>query len=262
MSTEGGQTQRMRAKSGQDKARFTRLESENQRLRDRVEELERDVAHLQDFAAMTAHEVLKPLVMNEACATAIRERIERRLDPASRQELDSIIHISTGARMMVEALLLEARDRRATLPSEPIDLTRVVRDCLAVLSPDIEAREASIEVDPLPVVRGNGALLGGVFGNLLANAVKYGPERGSRIRVTAARSEANWVFSVEGTGSAIPELERQSMFDSSRRRTAARSRGNGLGLAVVRRIVERHGGEVGVTSSDGSSNRFFFTLPD
>jgi len=85
---------------------------------------------------------------------------------------------------------------------------------------------------------------------------------GAEIKVSAARSEAGWTFSVESPGPAIDERDRQRIFEPWQRGWGERrSRGVGLGLAIVRQVVERHGGQVGVTSPEPSANRFFFTLP-
>jgi signal transduction histidine kinase len=238
------------------------IKDDVQRLGDRVEQLERENAQLRDFAAIAAHEVLKPLVVTEACAVAIKERTGHGLDLASRQELESIVQISSRVRLLVEALLIDARDSSMALRLQEVDLTRVVKDCLALLARDIEARDAKVAFDELPVVRGNAALLGGVVGNLLSNALKYSHGQGGEIQVSAVRSDASWVFAVESPGPEIPEAERSSIFEPFQRGSAGRHiRGTGLGLSVVRQIVERHGGEVGVTATSGSRNRFFFTLP-
>ena len=96
---------------------------------------------------------------------------------------------------------------------------------------------------------GDAALLTGVFGNLLSNALQYGPRSGGEIHVSAERSEAGWTFSVDSPGPAIPERDRQRIFEPWQRGWGERrSRGVGLGLAIVRQVVERHGGQVGVTS--------------
>jgi signal transduction histidine kinase len=235
---------------------------EAERLRTRVSELEREKAQLEQFAAMAAHELLKPLVMTEASATAIRERTEHGLDIASRRDLESVIRIAARMRLLVEALLADTREEDGRLLLQRVDLDEVMRECLATLATDIEAHAASVEVDPLPVVRGNAALLGGVFGNLISNALKYAPAGGGQIQVTAVHSDACWVIAVESPGPAIPESERQSIFEPRKRGSnSLRVRGTGMGLAMVRQIVERHGGQVGVTPVGDAANRFFFTLP-
>ena len=237
------------------------VQRERDALREQRLALERERTSLEEFAAMAAHEVLKPLVLTESCATAIGERAGDRLDPESRRDLETLLRVSSRMRIMVEGLLLDARDQDEPLRRQRVDLTTLVNDCVEMQSAEIRARHAHVDVDPLPVVRGNAALLQGVFGNLLSNALSHGLV-GGHIRVTATRESAGWVFGVESPGPPIPESERQRIFEPWQRgRNARGSRGAGLGLAIVRRIVERHGGEVGVTSPTGRGNRIFFTLP-
>jgi two-component system, chemotaxis family, sensor kinase Cph1 len=245
------------------------VDRENRRLAARVEELERERAEqerehreLKDFVAMAAHELLNPLVMTEAYAMIIAERAGYGLELESRHDLSTLATLSARARLTVEALLTDARDSDLPLTREHVDLSEVIADCLEALQPEIRAREARVAVDPMPVVEGNPALLAGVFGNLLSNALKYGPRDGGDIHVSVARSEAGWTFAVQGPGPAIPAFERERIFEPWQRgHEERRAKGAGLGLAIVRRIVERHGGEVGVTSPSESTNSFFFTLP-
>jgi signal transduction histidine kinase len=253
------------------------LQAENHRLSARVEQLERERAEqereraereheyreLESFVAMAAHELLKPLVMTEAYATLIAERAGFGLDLESRRDLSTLATVSARVRVMVEALLTEARDNARPLRREQVDLSRVLAECLEALEPEIRAREAHVDVEPMPVVEGNPALLMGVFGNLISNALKYSArEGGGDIQVSVSRSDAGWTFAVQSPGPAIPPTERERLFEPWQRgRDERRARGAGLGLAIVRRIVERHGGEVGVTSPNEATNRFFFTLP-
>jgi signal transduction histidine kinase len=247
------------------------LEGEVVRLAGRVEELERELeesreqsARLERFAAMAAHEVLKPLVMTEAFATMIAERGGHGLDLDTRRDVDTLIRISSRMRVLVEALLMDARpDREELLQRQAVDVSKVLNDCVDMLGAEIRARDVKVEVDPMPVVPGDAAMLTGVFGNLLSNALQYGPREGCAIQVSAERSEAGWTFSVESPGPPIPELDRQRIFEPWQRGWGERrARGVGLGLAIVRQVVERHGGQVGVsTPSSAAGNRFFFTLP-
>ena len=245
------------------------LESEVVRLADRVEQLERELeesraqsAKLERFAAMAAHEVLKPLVMTEAFATMIAERAGHGLDLDTRRDVDTLVRISSRMRLLVEAMLMNARPDREPLQRQAVDVSKVLNDCVEMLGAEIRAREVKVDVEDMPVVPGDEALLTGVFGNLLSNAIQYGPREGAEIKVSAARSEAGWTFSVESPGPAIDERDRQRIFEPWQRGWGERrSRGVGLGLAIVRQVVERHGGQVGVTSPDASANRVFFTLP-
>ena len=245
------------------------LEGEVLRLADRVEQLERKLeesraqsAQLERFAAMAAHEVLKPLVMTEAFATMIAERAGHGLDLETRRDVDTLIRISSRMRLLVEAMLMDARPDSEPMTCQAVDLSKVLDDCVQMLGAEIRAREVKVAIEDMPVVPGDEALLTGVFGNLLSNAIQYGPREGAEIKVSAARSDAGWTFSVESPGPAIDERDRQRIFEPWQRGWGERrSRGVGLGLAIVRQVVERHGGQVGVTSPEPTANRFFFTLP-
>jgi len=231
-------------------------------LDDEWQALARERIALEDFAAMAAHEVLKPLVLTESSAAAIARRAGDALDPESRRDLDTLLRVSSRMRVLVESLLLDARDRDRPLRRRPVDLTELVNDCVEMLAGEIRARHARVDVEPLPTVRGNAALLQGVFGNLLSNALKYAALPGEPIRVTARHANAGWVIAVDSPGPPIPESDRERIFEPWQRgRNARGSRGAGLGLAIVRRIVERHGGSVGITSPARRINRVCFTLP-
>jgi signal transduction histidine kinase len=211
---------------------------------------------------MAAHEVLKPLVMTEAFATMIAERGGHGLDLDTRRDVDTLIRISSRMRLLVEAMLMNARPDREPLQRQAVDVSKVLGDCVEMLGAEIRAREVKLDVQDMPVVPGDEALLTGVFGNLLSNAIQYGPREGGEIKVSAERSDAGWTFSVESHGPAIAERDRQRIFEPWQRGWGERrSRGVGLGLAIVRQVVERHGGHVGVTSPEPTANRFFFTLP-
>ena len=233
------------------------VEDEADRLASRVEQLERELAEtreqneqLERFAAMAAHEVLKPLIMTEAFATMIAERGGHGLDLDTRQDVDTL-----DPRLLAHAAARRddadgrAARRRSRWRARPSTSARSSTTCVEMLGAEIRAREVHVDVDPMPVVEGDAALLAGVFGNLLSNALQYGPRNGGEIHVSADRSEAGWTFSVESPGPAIPERDRERIFEPWQRGWGERrSRGVGLGLAIVRQVVERHGGQVGVTS--------------
>ncbi len=238
------------------------LKREVLRLSARVEKLEREREQLEHITAIAAHELLEPLVMTEAYATMVSERAGYALDLNSRHELDAIRRVAARVRRLVEGLLAEARASGRPLEPTTVDLSELIKDCVDMLATEIAARSARLHIDSMPVIQGDYAMLSSVFGNLLTNALKYGPRSRGDIWVTAARSSNGWTFAVESAGPVIPEESRERIFNVWERGSVERrTRGSGLGLTIVRQIVERHGGQVGVTSPSDSTNRFFFTLP-
>ena len=138
----------------------------------------------------------------------------------------------------------------------------MLREALAALAPEILARGAEVEVGELPRVEADATLIAAVFTNLLTNALKFGPRDGAKIRVVARRDTDGWRFLVQSQGRAIAVEDRERIFEPYRRgRDERRTRGTGLGLAICREIVVWHGGRMGVKSTDGRHNAFWFTLP-
>jgi signal transduction histidine kinase len=232
-------------------------------LRARITELEREKADVEAFAALAAHELLAPVVMMEASAATVADRLDGDAHAESLSDLDAIRRNAARTRLLAETLLHQARSQGRALQRRPVDLNEVVRECLVLLSPEIRARGAEVHVADLPEVVGEQTLLSSVFANLLVNALKYGPRERPAIFVDAAREPVRWRFSVRSDGPPIPVDERERIFTPYHRgRGERRARGMGLGLGICRYIVERHGGQIGVAPAAEGGNRFSFTLPD
>jgi signal transduction histidine kinase len=233
-------------------------EGEVARLRSRVAELEREKADLDAFAAIAAHELMEPLVMIEVHAAMLAAAREPVL---AVEAADGLGRAASRLRRLVEAILHDARAGEEGIGRHPVDLDRVLSDVLALLRPEIEARSARVVTGPMPSVTGDEALIGALFTNLVPNALKYGPRSHANIEVSAEREDAYWRVSIEDDGPPIPDAERARIFEPFQRaQHERRSRGTGLGLSICRRIVERHGGHIGL-SPQTTGNCFYFTLP-
>jgi len=239
------------------------LELEVDRLTARVEELEQEKAQIEAFAATAAHELVEPLVMTEAYTSIVSDRLGASEHEESREDLQALGRVVSRLRLLTDSVLYEARSREHAIERRPVPVSGVVADCLVLLGPGIEAREARLDVGFLPDATGDEALISSVFSNLLINALKYSPRSGGTIRIGGeSRDGFSWYF-VESEGPAIPASDRERIFESYQRgRGERRANGAGLGLTICKRIVTRHGGEIGVVPlDDGHGNRFFFTLP-
>jgi signal transduction histidine kinase len=231
-------------------------------LRARIAELEREIEGLEDFAARAAHELVAPLVMTEAYSAMVATRLDRTAHADALRDLDAIGRASAQARRLVEALLDEARAGDEPLEREQVELGSVVTDVVRTLQPEIAARAVLVEAGPLPAVHGERTLLTGLFINLIVNGLRYGPREGGCITVAAAPEHPSaWRVTVDSDGPTITAEDSERIFAPYQRGPhERRMRGAGLGLAISRRVVERHGGRMGVLPlPDG--NRFWFTLP-
>lgn len=242
--------------------RVNMLEREVERLAARVGELEAENAQLQAFAAVAAHELVEPLVMTEALTSILSDRLDDPEHAASRAELQALGRFVARLRLLTESVLHEARSRAHPIDRQRVRVSAVVADCISMLAPEIEARESRVLVHDLPDADADEALLSGVFSNLLINALKYSPRRGADICVGGAAEPDHYFYFVDSEGPAIPPSDRTRIFESFQRGSGERrAQGAGLGLSICRRIVARHGGEIGVVPMNGNGNRFYFTLP-
>jgi signal transduction histidine kinase len=171
--------------------------------------------------------------------------------------------IDSAGRMekLIHDLLTYARVGRGGNHASPVDLNAVFRqaldDCLLV--PD---RQASVTFDALPTVPGDATQLGQLALNLLDNALKYQSGPAPSVRVSAERQGEEWVMAVRDNGIGIDAQALRRIFEIfERAQTATAYPGNGLGLAICKRIVENHGGRIWAESQPGQGTTFFFTLP-
>lgn len=232
------------------------------RLRERISELEHEKEAVEGFAAVAAHELLTPVVMMDACAATVCDRMDGTLDDDSRRDLDALRRGAARSRLLVETLLHHARAHDRPLQCGPVDTQIVVCECATVLAPELRARNAVIEAGELPRVNAEEVLIGAVFMNLLVNALKYGPRQGGTIQVDDRAEDSLWRFAITSEGPVIPVADRLRIFEPYQRgRGERRVRGGGLGLAICREIVNRHGGSISVAPARGGGNVFSFTLP-
>ena len=238
------------------------LEREVERLNAKIATLEIEKRQTEAFAAVTAHELMEPLVLTEAYASILSERLTGSEHEGSRADLETVSRSMSRLRILIESVLREARSATRPIERRPVDVTQLVTDLRALLAPQIRARGADVVVEGLPDALADGALLSAVFSNLLINALKYSPRQGATITVGGTLEPHRTRYFVESEGPVIPDDDRPLIFnDFQRGKDERRAHGAGLGLSICHRIVIRHGGEIGVEPVNGTGNRFYFTLP-
>jgi PAS domain S-box-containing protein len=218
---------------------------------------------LQQFAYAASHDLKEPL---RTVAAYLELTLAKYSGKVLDAEAEQLINVAVaGAQRMhalVEALLdYSQASEMAESKVEPVPVDRVLEDAITNLQSAIAETNASIKFGPLPVVRANALHLAQLFQNLIGNALKYRSQQPPLIVVNALEQGKRWIFTVEDNGIGIqPEYQAQ-IFGIFKRLHGNEYPGTGIGLAICKKIVDRHGGSIWVESELGKGSRFSFTLP-
>jgi len=241
--------------------RGLRCQAEND-LAKKVDELARSNADLEQFAYVASHDLQEPLRMVAAYTQLLSERYKGRLD----ENADKFIgYASEGAlrmQVLIKDLLAFSRVGRTEHASTSVDCNAVMEEVRQTLAPAIQESGAVITYAEQPTVSGDRTQMAQVFQNLIANAIKFRSKESPVISVGADKEDQQWLFSVTDNGIGIAPEYAESIFVVFQRLHArAEYSGNGIGLAICKKIVERWGGRIWVESQAGMGSTFKFTMP-
>jgi PAS domain S-box-containing protein len=234
-----------------------------QRLETYQAELERSNERLQEFAYVASHDLQEPLRMVSSYVDLLAMEYGDALDEEAQEYVEYAVNGADRMRSMIDALLRYSRVDTDAGEFEPVDLDALLADVRRNLSLRIQETDADLAVDDLPSVRGDRDQLGQVFQNLVANAIEHAGETAPSIRVTGRERDDDYAFSVSDDGVGIPEDQQDAIFEIFNKfdRGPSDDDGTGIGLAVVERIVNRHGGDIWVESTPDEGATFTFTVP-
>ncbi|WP_207591707.1 PAS domain S-box protein [Halomontanus rarus] len=240
--------------------------------------LEESNERLEQFAYAASHDLQEPLRMITSYLQLIESRYADELGDDGQEFLEFAVDGAERMREMIDGLLEYSRVETRGDPFEPVDLDSVLEETMTDLQLQIEETDAEIETESLPCVHGDRGQLRQVFQNLIDNALEYSGDEPPRVHVSAERREASrdsersgevagndgseWIVSVSDEGSGIDPDDRERVFEVFQRlHTSDEHDGTGIGLALCKRIVERHEGDIWVESNSGDGSTFSFTLP-
>jgi len=229
---------------------------------DMADELQRSIHDMEQFAYVASHDLQEPLRMVASYTELLAKRYQGQLD----ERADKYIHYATdGAKrmqMLIDALLTYSRVGTKGSKLAPVPVADVVHETIQNLEAAIQECDASIQLGHLPTVMADRVLLSQLLQNLIGNALKYRGEKAPEIHVTARRIGDMVQLSVADNGIGIaPEFHERIFQIFQRLHERGEYEGTGLGLALVKKIVERHGGKIWLESTEGKGAVFHFTLP-
>lgn len=226
-------------------------------------ELARSNAELQQFAYVASHDLQEPMRAVAGCVQLLQQRYAGQLDSGADEIVKHIVDAAVRMQTMINDLL--ALSRQSTQPGaiETSDSAQALDTALKNLEVAIRESNAAIHIGTLPVLRANPTQMVQLFQNLLANAIKFRGEQPLVIHIGAEHEGNEWHFRVSDNGIGMDPKYRDRIFGIFQRLHAARKYpGTGIGLAICKKIIERHNGRIWVETEPGKGSTFHFTLPN
>ena len=228
----------------------------------KAEELARSNTELQQFAYVASHDLQEPLRMLSSYSQLLSKRYQGKLDQKADTYIGFIVDGAKRMQVLINDLLTYSRVGTRGKPLGPTDCEAVLKAALTSLQIAIRESGAVVTQDPLPTVMGEESQLGQLFQNLIGNGIKYRNSSAPKIHVSCRQEAGDWLFSMKDNGIGIdPQYAERIFIIFQRLHTREEYPGTGIGLAVCRKIVERHGGRIWVESEVGKGATFYFTLP-
>ncbi|RZN33942.1 MAG: HAMP domain-containing sensor histidine kinase [Methanosarcinales archaeon] len=243
---------------------ITRRETAEEELKQTVTDLRRSNAELEQFAYVASHDLQEPLRMVSSYMQLLSRRYKGKLDSDADDFIGFAVDGAKRMQTLIQDLLVYSRVGTRGKPFEPINCEDVLEQVLSNLEVTIRDSSAVVTHDTLPTIAADDTQLVQLFQNLLSNAIKFQGKEPPHIHIAAEQKEkaGEWLFVVADNGIGIAEEFFERIFVIFQRLHGRDEySGTGIGLAISRKIVERHGGKMWVESEQGKGTTFYFTLP-
>lgn len=240
------------------------VEERTDELKEAITDLKRSNEELQRFAYVSSHDLQEPLRTIASFTQLLQRRYEGKLDDDADEFMEYTVEAAKRMKEQIEGLLEYSRVGTKGEEFKQVDMNSTLNQTVGTLSRAIHESNAKITYDKLPWVMGDVGQLQRVFQNLISNAIKFRKcEEPLKIHISSYRDDdKEFVFSIKDNGIGIEEQYSERIFTIFQRlHTRDVYKGTGIGLSVVKRIIERHGGRIWVESEFGAGSTFYFTLP-
>ena len=233
-----------------------------QELAQKIAELARSNEELQQFAYVASHDLQEPLRMIANYTQLLAERYRGKLDEQADKYIGYSVDGAVRMQALIHDLLKFSRVGKAQIEPRAIESRAVVEQALKNLQAAIQESGAVVNMNSLPVVMADPAQLTQVFQNLIANAIKFHGAEPTVIQIDAEKRDSDWVLTVSDNGIGIPVESQEDIFVIFRRlHTRSEYPGNGIGLSICKKIIERHGGKIWIEAQAKPGSCFKFSLP-
>ena len=240
---------------------ITERKNVEERVRKKAEELARSNAELEQFAYIASHDLQEPLRMIASYLQLIERRYKGQLDSNADEFIGYAVDGAKRQQNMINGLLDFSRVQSRGMTFAQTDCEELLKDVMTNEKIAIRDSGAVITHDPLPVVWADAGQLIRIFQNLVENAIKFRGKEAPAIHISAERQDKYWVFSVRDNGIGFEPEYKDKLFILFRRLHTTEYPGTGIGLAVCKRIIERHGGKIWVESIPEKGTTFYFSVP-
>jgi signal transduction histidine kinase len=228
----------------------------------KVEELARSNCDLEQFAYVASHDLQEPLRMVASYTQLLAERYRGKLDSSADRYINYAVEGATRMQALLEDLLAFSRIGRNGVKPTPTDVNTAIDEVLKNLALPLKEQSVTVTCNPMPTIMADRFQVVQLFQNLIGNAIKFRATRNPCVTISAEKKGQEWLFSVFDNGIGIAADHRDLIFKIFQRlHTRVEYPGNGVGLAICKKIVEHNGGRIWVESELGHGSNFRFTFP-
>jgi len=241
---------------------LVKLNRAQDELEKKAKELARSNVELEQFAYMAAHDLKGPLIVAGGHINRLRRLFHDNMHPDATRSINYALDGITRMERLINGLLAYARVGTKAKKLNPTNCNDIVKLATANLQAEIEKTGAIVTHDQLPTVFSDDIQIIQLFQNLIGNGIKFHKEEPPCVHICAEQKEKEWVFSICDNGIGIEPKNLNRIFDIFQRlHNSSEYPGNGIGLAICKKIVENHGGRIWVESNPQKGSTFYFTIP-